>query len=86
MCIFSALYRYKNISEHIFLFQFELSSMLHYNDRCISLNTEVIGIFGRFRFGWDFLSDPDLGDFDPLTQNLTLRILKRDILTPNEVF
>jgi len=28
------------------------------------------GIFGRFSFSWDFPTEPDFGDFDPLTLNL----------------
>jgi len=29
----------------------------------------LYGIFGCFRFGWDFPTELDLGDVDPLTLN-----------------
>jgi len=65
----------------------ELSSVFHYNDWCISLNNKRFRVFSDvFVLAGISLLIQILGILTLLFSIVTLRILKRHILAPNEVF
>jgi len=76
------IYRWFTKSKYDFLLVF------HYNHWCISLNNEVIGYVRTFSFSFNGISllGQILKILTLLHYILTLQILKRHILTPNDVF
>jgi len=66
--------------------KYDFLLVFQYNHWCNLLSNIVIGYFRTFSFWLGFPNEIYFGDFYPLHPILTLRILKRHLIAPNDVF